>query len=114
MEWTVWLRAIGALALVALLLYLLYWVARFISQGRVVTLGRSRLVSVIESCFLSQNTSVHVVKIGGKYYMVGASAGHVSLISEIPASEVEPFVEAQRQAMAVQTQRLGTLFKWRR
>src|SRR5579872_867142 len=114
MEWLgVTFRAISALALVALLLYGLYWSVRFLAQGRMLTLGRSRLVSIVESMFLSQNNSVHVVKIGRRYYLVGASSGHISLISELPADEVEPFIETQRQAMALQTARLGALFKRR-
>ena len=114
MEWTLWIRALSALALVALLLYGLYWAARFLSQGRLATLGRSRLVVVIESTFLAQNTSVHVVKIGRRYYLVGASQGHVALISELSAPEVEEFLELQRQALSAQSARIGALFKRRR
>lgn len=114
MEWTLWLRAITALALVALLLYGLFWAVRLLSQGRLLALGQSRLVFVVESAMLSQNTSVHVVRIGGRYYLVGAAAGHVALISELPAEDVEPFVESQRAAVQAQTARIGALFKRRR
>ncbi|MBV8074328.1 MAG: flagellar biosynthetic protein FliO [Candidatus Eremiobacteraeota bacterium] len=114
MEWTLWIRALSALALVALLLYGLYWAARFLSQGRLATLGRSRLVVVVESTFLAQNTSVHVVKVGARYYLVGASHGHVALISELSAAEVEGHMELQRQALSAQTARLGALFGRRR
>jgi flagellar biogenesis protein FliO len=114
MELSVWIRAITALALVALLLYGLFWLLRLLSQGRLLTLGRSRLSVVIESTFLSQNTAVHVVKVANRYYLVGASHGHVALITELPAQEIEPFVEAQRQAVAVQSERISALFKRRR
>ena len=114
MEWMVWLRAISALALVALLLWGLYWGIRFLSHGRLLALGRSRLVSVVESTFLAQNTSVHVIKIGARYYLVGASSGHVGLICEIPTEEVEPFIESQRRALSLQAARIGGLFRWRR
>ena len=114
MEWTLWLRAISALALVALLLYGLFWIVRLLSQGRLLTLGQSRLVSVVESTVLSQHASVHVVRIAGKYYLVGASNGHVALISELAAEEIEPFIETQRAAVQLQTARIGALFKRRR
>jgi flagellar biogenesis protein FliO len=114
LELSVWIRAITALALVALLLYGMFWILRFLSQGRLAAIGRSRLISVVESTFLSQNTAVHVVKIARRYYLVGASHGHVALISELPAEEVEPFIEAQRQAVQLQTARIGALFKRRR
>ena len=115
MEWLgVTFRAISALALVALLLYGLYWVVRFLAQGRMLTLGRARLVSVVESTFLAQNTSVHVVKIGSRFYLVGASSGHVSLIAELSADDVEPFLESRREEFALATARLGGMFKKRR
>jgi flagellar biogenesis protein FliO len=114
MEWAVWLRAISALALVALLLYGLYWLMRLLAQGRLTTLGRTRLLVVIESTFLGQHTAMHVVRIGSRYYLIGAGSGHVTLISEIPAEEVEAFIEGQRQALALNTARLGALFKKRR
>ena len=114
MEWTVWIRAATALALVALLLYGLFWALRMLSQGRLLALNRNKLVNLVESTFIAQNTSVHVVKIARRYYLVGASNGHVALISELPAEEVEPYLEAQRQALALQTERLGALFKRRR
>ena len=114
MEWTVWIRAATALALVALLLYGMFWALRLLSQGRFAALNRNKLVTLVESTFIAQNTSVHVVKIGRRYYLVGASSGHVALISELPAEEVEPFIESQRQSLALQTERLGALFKRRR
>lgn len=114
MEFTLWLRAISALALVALLLYGLFWLVRLLSQGRLLALRQSRLVVVVESTMLSQNTSVHVVRIGSRYYLVGAAAGHVALISELSAEEIEPFLESQRAALQLQTARIGALFKRRR
>ncbi|MGH7716921.1 MAG: flagellar biosynthetic protein FliO [Vulcanimicrobiaceae bacterium] len=114
MELAVWIRAITALALVALLLYGLFWALRLLSQGRLLALGRTRLAVVVESTFLSQNTAVHVVKVARRYYLVGASNGHVALITELPADEVDPYVEAQRQAVSVQSQRLGAILKWRK
>ena len=113
MELTVWLRAVSALAFVGLLLMALYWALRMLSQGRLLTIGRSKLVSVIESTVLGQHVSVHVVKMGSRYLLLGASSGHVSLIAEMPPEEVEPFIEAQRQSLSLQTARLTAVFKKR-
>jgi flagellar biogenesis protein FliO len=114
MEWTLWLRAVSALALVALLLYGLFWTVRLLSQGRLLALGQNRLLSVIESTVLSQHASVHVVRIGRRYYLVGAGSGTVALISELPAEDVEPFIESQRASLQLQTARIGALFKRKR
>jgi flagellar biogenesis protein FliO len=114
MEWIVWLRAISALALVALLLLALYWGLRLLSQGRLVSMGRTRLVSVVESTFVGQNVSVHLMKVAGRYLLVGASSGHVGLISELSPEEVEPLIESQRQALSLQTARLAAVFRRKR
>ena len=114
MELSVWIRAITALALVALLLYGMFWALRLLSQGRLAALGRSRLAVVVESTFLSQNTAVHVVKVARRYYLVGASNGHVALITELPADEVEPVIESQRQAVTLQSERISAIFRRRK
>jgi flagellar biogenesis protein FliO len=114
MELSVWIRAITALALVALLLYGMFWALRFLSQGRLAALGRSRLAVVVESTFLSQNTAVHVVKVARRYYLVGASNGHVALITELPADEVEPVIESQRHAVNLQSERISAIFRRRK
>ncbi|HEY1729805.1 MAG TPA: flagellar biosynthetic protein FliO [Candidatus Baltobacteraceae bacterium] len=114
MELSVWIRAITALALVALLLYGMFWALRFLSQGRLAALGRSRLAVVVESTFLSQNTAVHVVKVARRYYLVGASNGHVALITELPADEVELVIESQRHAVNLQSERISAIFRRRK
>ncbi|MBV8150436.1 MAG: flagellar biosynthetic protein FliO [Candidatus Eremiobacteraeota bacterium] len=110
----VWLRAISGLALIALMLLGLYWAVRVLAQGRLLSLGRTKLVTVIDSTFLAQNSSIHVVRIADRYFLVGASSGHVTLISELGAEEIEPFLEERRQTLALQTARIGAMFRKRR
>jgi flagellar biogenesis protein FliO len=92
----------------------MFWALRFLSQGRLAALGRSRLAVVVESTFLSQNTAVHVVKVARRYYLVGASNGHVALITELPADEVEPVIESQRHAVNLQSERISAIFRRRK
>ncbi len=97
------LQVIWALALVALLLVGLAYLARTIQRGRIVGGSRGgRLVTTIESTVLAQNVTVHVVKVAGSYYLIGGGTAGLSLLSEIPAGEIEPYIDAQRQALAVQ------------
>jgi flagellar biogenesis protein FliO len=100
MDIAFFLNVVAALALVALVLVGMMYVARAIQRGRVVGSGlRNRLVSTVESTALAQNVTVHVIRVAGRYYLVGGGAGGVSLLSELPATEVEPYIEAQRVAL---------------
>ena len=95
-----------ALAVVALLLFGLYSIVRALGRGRILSATDRRLVSVVESTFVSQNTTLHVMKIGAKFYAVGGGSGHLSLLCEIPAEEVTPWLDSQRKLLGAQTQPL--------
>jgi flagellar biogenesis protein FliO len=101
------LQVIWAFALIGLLLVGMTYVARAMQRSRVVagTLGK-RLISTVESTALAQNVTVHVVRVGDKYFLVGGGTAGVALLSELPADEVEPFIEAQRAALAAQRRTL--------
>lgn len=96
-----------ALLVVGLLLAGLYVTVRALGRGRLVTSMGKRLVTVIESTPLAPNTTLHVVKAGAKYYLVGGGSGHVGTLAEIPADEVEPWIAGQREAFAQQTRTIG-------
>jgi flagellar biogenesis protein FliO len=100
-----------ALLVVGLMLFGLYGVVRALGRGRLIASADKRLVSVVESTFLSQNTTLHVVKVLDKYYLVGGGGGHVNTLAEIPPEEVEPWMREQREAFATQTQSLAALLK---
>lgn len=103
-----------ALVVVALLLFGLYSIVRALGRGRILASADRRLVSVIESTFISQNTTLHVVKIGEKYYAVGGGAGNLSLLCEVPPEEVIPWLETQRRMLSGQTQSLTGFLKYLR
>jgi flagellar biogenesis protein FliO len=71
----------------------------------VASAGR-RLISTVESAMLAQNVTVHVVKIAGKYFVVGGGTAGLSLLAELPANEVEPYIEQQRQLLVQQRETL--------
>jgi flagellar biogenesis protein FliO len=79
------------------------YVGRAVQRGRVVAgSGGRRLVSTIESTALAQNVTVHIVRVGEKYFLVGGGSAGVNMLSELPASEIEPYIEAQRIALLEQ------------
>jgi len=95
-----------ALFVVALMLFGLYTVVRTLGRGRLVASTDKRLVTVVESTFLAQNTTLHVVKAGDRYYMLGGGAGHVNTLAELPPEQVEPWLREQRSLFTAQTQTL--------
>ena len=101
------LQVIWAFALIGLLLVGMMYVARALQRTRVVgvTLGK-RLISTVESTALAQNVTVHVVRVGEKYFLVGGGTAGVSLLAELPADEVEPYIERQRIALLAQRETL--------
>lgn len=103
------LRSIQALAIVGLLLAVFWWVGRMLGRGRLIVSAEKRLVSVIESTYLSQNTTLHVVKIGDRYYAVGGGAGHLALLGEVPAESVVPWIETHRRVLGEQTASISAL-----
>ena len=99
-----------ALLVVALMLFGLYTIVRALGRGRLIAASDKRLVSVIESTFVSQNTTLHVVKVADKYFLIGGGAGHLTTLGEISPESVEPWLAEQRQLFANQTKSLSALF----
>jgi flagellar biogenesis protein FliO len=77
-------RLLAALAVIALVLGALRLTVRL--GGRPFA-RRARLVEILETQFLPGGTSLHVVGVLGRYYLVGRGA-HVSLLGELPADEI--------------------------
>ena len=59
-------------------------------------------MTVVESTFLAQNTTLHVVKVGDRYFLVGGGSSGVTHVADLPADQVEPYIEAQRKALGEQ------------
>lgn len=93
------------------MLFGLYTVVRTLGRGRLMASADKRLVSVVESTFLAQNTTLHVIKVADRFYLVGGGSGHVSTLAEIPAERVEPWMLEQRKLFTEQTQSLAGLLK---
>jgi len=106
-----WLSYVFALLVVALLLGGLYAIVRGLSRGRMLASANRRLVTVLESTVLSQHSALHVVKVGGRYYLIGGGQGHVNALSELPAEEVEGWLEAQRTILRTTQRSLADMVK---
>jgi len=80
----------------------LYYAVRGLARGRLVLSTERKLLTVVESTFLAQHVTMHVVKIANRYYLVGGGQSGVTLIDEVPADVVEPWIDAQRMALGSQ------------
>lgn len=98
-----------ALLVVALMLFGLYTVVRALGRGRLVASADRRLVTIVESTFLAQNTTLHVVKVAERFYLIGGGSGHVNTLAEVPAEQVEPWMREQRTLFSQQTQSIAGL-----
>ena len=96
------LKVVWAFALVALVLVGMMYVGRAVQRGRIVASVGRRLVSTVESTALAQNVTVHVIRVADKYFLVGGGSAGIVLLSELPASEIEPFIESHRAALLAQ------------
>jgi flagellar biogenesis protein FliO len=88
----------------------LYAVVRGLARGRVLISSANRLTTVIESTVLSQHSSVHVIKAGTRYFLVGSSNGQVTTLGELPADEVEPWLAQQRSRFDAQRLSIANAF----
>jgi flagellar biogenesis protein FliO len=100
MSWGFWLNYFLALTIVALMLGGLYIIVRGLARGRVFASADRRMVTVLESTMLSQHASVHVVKVGSRYLLVGGSNGNVSMLTELPGDDVEAWLTHERETLA--------------
>ena len=89
-------QVVWAFAIVALLLFVMTYGVRLLNRGRIVSSTGKRLVSVVESTFVAQNVTLHVVKVGDRYYLVGGGSAGVTHIADVDPAVVEPYIETQR------------------
>jgi flagellar biogenesis protein FliO len=106
-----WLNYVFALLVVALLLGGLYAVVRGLARGRMIASANRRLVTVLETTPLSQHAALHVIKVGERYYLIGGGQGHVNSLVELPADDVERWLETERTLLRTTRQSLLDVVK---
>ena len=99
-----------ALVVIAIVLFALTWIVRFLSRGRLLAATATKLVSVVESTFLTQHSTLHVVKVGDRFFVVGGGQAGITLISELPPEQVNEWIDSQRQLVRAQRAGVAALF----
>jgi flagellar biogenesis protein FliO len=107
-------RMVGAFAVLALVLFALQFFARAGLRQQLSAGAGRRLVTVLESTFLPNGASLHVVKVANKYALVGRSTGAISSLCDIPPESIEAWLAAQPSS-PLESTALGSLVaRWRR
>jgi flagellar biogenesis protein FliO len=88
-----------AFGLVGVLLFGLTYAVRALSRGRLVVAANRKLVTVVESTFLAQNVTLHVVKVGESFYLVGGGSAGVTKIDDVPAAVAAPWLDEQKRSL---------------
>jgi flagellar protein FliO/FliZ len=88
MIWNFWAGYVGKLAVVAVVLATLYALGRKLRQIRFFG-STGRCVRVIDSAMLSPNAAIHVLRVGERYLVVGASSAGVTKLAELAPTEIE-------------------------
>lgn len=97
--------------IVGLLLLGMTYAGQVFHRRRLVASTGKRLVAVVESTFLAQNVTVHVVRVGDRYYLVGAGSAGVARIDDVERDVVEAYLESQRIALRGQHEFVARLMQ---
>ncbi len=89
MTWSFWAAYLEKLAIVALALVALYVAALRLGQTRLFARS-GRCVRVLESMPLSQQTSLYVVRVGSRYFLIGSATGGIWALAELAEAELRP------------------------
>jgi flagellar biogenesis protein FliO len=84
-----WASYVEKLAVVGLLLAALYFVAGVLRRMQFFA-RTGRRVALVESMALSPHAALYIVRAGPRYFLIGSTAGGLSTLAELTASEVEP------------------------
>lgn len=84
------------LTIAALVLAGLCVLARRLGRARLLACANYRFVTVLESTMLSQQLSLHVVKVGTRYLFVGGGNAGVATLAELAPHEVDAWLARRR------------------
>lgn len=84
-------RVIATFIIVAFIIYLSYLASKYLGRG--MSRGsNSRYMRMIDQLTLGQDRHIAVIQVGGRYLLVGVTAGQISILSEIKDEELFPLV----------------------
>lgn len=94
-------RMIATFIIVAFIIYLSYLASKYLGRGMGRS-GNSRYMRVIDQLPLGQDRHIAVVQVGGRYLLVGVTAGQISILSEIKDEELFPLAPEEEDSKTQQ------------
>jgi len=91
--WSYTINMVFALALVIGLILAIGWVAR-VFLGRRLALGSAGLMQIVASVPLGDRRYISVVRVGGRYFLVGVTAQQITLLSDVESEQVAKYVDS--------------------
>ena len=82
-------RIFATFVIVACIIYLSYLASKYLSKGMGRS-GSSRYMRMIDQLTLGQDRHIAVIQVGGKYLLIGVTAGQISILSEVKDEELFP------------------------
>lgn len=82
-------RAIATLIVVVLIIYGSYIASKYIGKGLSKN-SSSRYMRLIDQITMGQDRHVAIIQVSGRYFLVGITAGQISVLSELQDEELFP------------------------
>lgn len=93
-------KTIYYLIMFALILAAAYYVTKFLAQKGMVQ-GKSKTMKLVESMPLGADRSLHLVKVGSQYFLIGSASKNMFMMSEIDRDKL--FEEQLEGAVSIES-----------
>ena len=101
---------LGALLLVILVIFLSYYVTKYLAKGAVRINGTSHM-KVLDRIVLGQDRALLIVQIGAAYYLIGSSDQSISLLKELNPDDLISLPDNESQDLPGFKQSFRTILK---
>lgn len=102
-------RLLAACIVIACVLGGIQYAAARFGRARIERGFGGRLVSLVETTYLPGGASLHVVRVVGRFFVVGRNAAALATLGEIAAEDVERF---RLEQPAVRVPAVGSLLRF--
>lgn len=81
------LQLLGLLIVFILILIATYYTTKFIGSANLIH-NKNNNISVVETYRISQSKYIQIIKVGGKYMVIGVSKDHMDYFTEIEEEQL--------------------------